>query len=188
MYSAVATAEELESPAERFSAAGEVAVFGAHRRTGYRSAAAGGNLCRHWPASLPQRRSGGDLPVQRRRRVVARRVDWTASRSGSGQRSGDPARPKPSVAGGHRRGPVPQRRRRGHVEAVAKWPAARHVQSLAFASSSPNVVYASLCTTAQDKQPFNGGVYSSNDAGQHWQSASGEGLSHRVGKRGNRSR
>ena len=58
------------------------------------------------------------------------------------------------------------------------------VNRLAFASSSPNVVYASLCTTARDKQPFNGGVYRSHDAGQHWQSACGEGLSHRVGQQG----
>ncbi|MDD4872017.1 MAG: hypothetical protein PHR77_15780 [Kiritimatiellae bacterium] len=56
------------------------------------------------------------------------------------------------------------------------------VEEIAFAVSSPDVVYASLCTTARDKEPWNGGVYRSDDAGRTWRSANGEGMPHRVGK------
>lgn len=57
------------------------------------------------------------------------------------------------------------------------------VNELAFAPSSPNVVYCTLETTARDKEPFNGGVWRSDDGGRNWQSANGEGMPHRVGRR-----
>ena len=56
-----------------------------------------------------------------------------------------------------------------------------NVAELAFAPSSPDTVYASLRTTARDKDAFDGGVYRSDDAGKTWQSANGEGMSRRVG-------
>ena len=59
----------------------------------------------------------------------------------------------------------------------------RYAKRVAFAASSPAVVYASLWTTARDSEPFNGGVFRSDDAGQHWREVNGPGLSRRVGKR-----
>lgn len=56
-----------------------------------------------------------------------------------------------------------------------------YVEELAFAPSSPNVVYASLCTTARDKQPFDGGVCRSDDAGRTWRVVNGPGMPSRVG-------
>jgi photosystem II stability/assembly factor-like uncharacterized protein len=59
----------------------------------------------------------------------------------------------------------------------------RHAERLAFAASSPAVVYATLSTVARDSEPFDGGVYRSDDAGLHWRAVNGPGLSRRVGKR-----
>jgi photosystem II stability/assembly factor-like uncharacterized protein len=59
----------------------------------------------------------------------------------------------------------------------------RHAKRLAFAASSPTVVYATLSTRARDSEPFDGGVYRSDDAGRHWRAVNGPGLSRRVGKR-----
>ena len=59
------------------------------------------------------------------------------------------------------------------------------VQKIAFgATAPPNVVYASLRTTARDKEPWNGGVYGSDDAGRTWRAVNGEGMPNRVGKSG----
>lgn len=59
----------------------------------------------------------------------------------------------------------------------------RYAKRVAFAASSPTVVYATLWTTARDAEPFDGGVFRSDDAGQHWRAVNGPGLSQRVGKR-----
>jgi photosystem II stability/assembly factor-like uncharacterized protein len=56
-----------------------------------------------------------------------------------------------------------------------------NVEELAFAPSAPNVVYASLRTTARDKQPFDGGVCRSDDAGRTWRVVNGPGMPSRVG-------
>ncbi len=58
----------------------------------------------------------------------------------------------------------------------------RYVEEIAFAPSAPQVVYATLRTLARDKQPFDGGVFRSDDAGRTWRSANGPGLPNRVGK------
>jgi len=55
------------------------------------------------------------------------------------------------------------------------------VQELAFAPSSPEIVYASLQTMARDKRPFDGGVCRSDDAGKTWRPVNGEGMPRRVG-------
>lgn len=57
-----------------------------------------------------------------------------------------------------------------------------NVEELTFAPSAPSVVYASLCTTARDKQPFNGGVCRSDDAGRTWRVVNGPGMPSRVGR------
>ncbi len=58
----------------------------------------------------------------------------------------------------------------------------RYVEELAFAPSSPNVVYASVRTTARDDQQWNGGVYRSDDAGRTWHAANGTGMPKAVGR------
>jgi len=55
------------------------------------------------------------------------------------------------------------------------------VQELAFAPSQPNRVYATLLTTAREGQPFNGGVFRSDDAGRTWRPCN-NGLPQRVGQ------
>ena len=55
------------------------------------------------------------------------------------------------------------------------------VQELAIAPSDPNVVYATLRTTARDEAPWNGGVVRSDDGGRTWTLRS-EGLPQSVGK------
>ncbi|MEN6401212.1 MAG: hypothetical protein ABFD94_04655 [Armatimonadia bacterium] len=55
------------------------------------------------------------------------------------------------------------------------------VPELAIAPSNPSVVYCTVRTTARDVQPWNGGVWRSDDGGQTWQGRS-DGLATRVGK------
>ena len=59
-----------------------------------------------------------------------------------------------------------------------------YAEELAFSLSRPEVVYVSLHTTARDEQPWNGGVYRSDDAGRTWRSVNGEGMPRLVGKSG----
>lgn len=59
-----------------------------------------------------------------------------------------------------------------------------YVEELAFAPSSPDIVYASLRTTARDQAPWNGGVFRSDDAGRTWRPANGDGMPMRVGRSG----
>jgi photosystem II stability/assembly factor-like uncharacterized protein len=58
----------------------------------------------------------------------------------------------------------------------------RDVRELAFAASRPEVIYATLRTTARDKKPFDGAVCRSDDAGRTWQRVEGRGLPSRVGR------
>jgi photosystem II stability/assembly factor-like uncharacterized protein len=57
------------------------------------------------------------------------------------------------------------------------------VQEVAIAPSSPRVAYLTLRTTARDEEPWNGGVFRSDDAGLTWAPRS-QALPTRVGKRG----
>ena len=59
-----------------------------------------------------------------------------------------------------------------------------NVEELAFAPSSPDIVYAALQTTARDGQPFDGGVCRSDDGGKTWRTVNGEGMPRRVGASG----
>ncbi|MEI7729806.1 MAG: hypothetical protein WCO56_09550 [Verrucomicrobiota bacterium] len=56
----------------------------------------------------------------------------------------------------------------------------RYTEELAFAPSSPQIVYVTLRCTAHDQEPWNGGVFRSEDAGRTWRAANGEGLPRRV--------
>ena len=58
----------------------------------------------------------------------------------------------------------------------------RYTEELAFAPSAPQTVYVTLRCTAQGKQPWNGGVFRSDDAGRTWRGVNGAGLPKRVGK------
>jgi photosystem II stability/assembly factor-like uncharacterized protein len=55
-----------------------------------------------------------------------------------------------------------------------------NVLELAISPSQPNIVYATLRTTARDGQPWNGGVVRSDDGGRTWQLRA-EGLARLVG-------
>lgn len=57
------------------------------------------------------------------------------------------------------------------------------VRELCIAPSDPRVVYCALRTTARDQEPWNGGVYRSEDGGKTWQ-ARCTGLDQRVSPRG----
>lgn len=57
-------------------------------------------------------------------------------------------------------------------------------QRLAFSISSPDVIYLTVNTTARDNQPWNGGVYRSDNAGETWRPVNGAGMPERVGKSG----
>jgi len=57
------------------------------------------------------------------------------------------------------------------------------VREVAFAPSAPQIVYATLRTTARDAQTWNGGVFRYEDYGKTWTSRS-QGLAMRVGKTG----
>ena len=59
-----------------------------------------------------------------------------------------------------------------------------NVEELAFAPSLPDIVYASLQTTARDSQPFDGGVCRSDDGGKTWRTVNGAGMPRRVGASG----
>lgn len=59
----------------------------------------------------------------------------------------------------------------------------KYTEEIAFAASSPDVVYVTLRTTARDQEPFNGGVCRSDDAGRTWHAVNGAGMPSRVGKR-----
>jgi len=56
-----------------------------------------------------------------------------------------------------------------------------NVRKVAIAPSDPGVAYCTLQTTARDGEPWNGGVYRSDDGGLSWQ-ARCKGLATRVGK------
>jgi photosystem II stability/assembly factor-like uncharacterized protein len=55
-------------------------------------------------------------------------------------------------------------------------------QELAFAPSAPATVYLSLATTARDPEPWNGGVFCSQDAGLTWEARCGD-LPTRIARR-----
>ncbi len=59
-----------------------------------------------------------------------------------------------------------------------------YAEELAFAISAPQTVYATLRCTAQGKQPWNGGVFRSDDAGLTWRAVNGSGLPKQVSKDG----
>lgn len=56
-------------------------------------------------------------------------------------------------------------------------------RELAFAPSAPATVYLSLATTAHEPEPWDGGVYCSQDAGLTWEARAGD-LSTRVARSG----
>ena len=56
-----------------------------------------------------------------------------------------------------------------------------YTEKVAFAGSAPQTVYVTLRCTAKGKEPWNGGVFRSDDAGRTWRGVSGEGLPKRVG-------
>jgi photosystem II stability/assembly factor-like uncharacterized protein len=56
-----------------------------------------------------------------------------------------------------------------------------YVEELAFAPSAPDVVYASLHTTARKGGTWDGGVFRSDDAGRTWHAANGEGMPELLG-------
>lgn len=56
------------------------------------------------------------------------------------------------------------------------------VRELAIAPSNPAIVYCTLRTTARDDEPWDGGVWRSDDGGRTWARRS-EGLATRVGRR-----
>ncbi len=58
----------------------------------------------------------------------------------------------------------------------------RYTEELAFAPSAPQTVYVTLRCTAKGSEPWNGGVFRSDDAGRTWRNASGAGLPKKVGK------
>ncbi|MCL4193150.1 MAG: hypothetical protein KJZ87_15545 [Thermoguttaceae bacterium] len=58
----------------------------------------------------------------------------------------------------------------------------RDAGELAIAPSDPRVVYCTLRTTARDREPWNGGVWRSDDGGKTWAPRS-DGLARAVGKR-----
>ncbi len=57
-----------------------------------------------------------------------------------------------------------------------------YTEELSFAASEPKTVYVTLRCTAVGKEPWNGGVFRSDDAGQTWRAANGVGLPRQVGK------
>ncbi len=57
-----------------------------------------------------------------------------------------------------------------------------YVEELAFAPSSPGVVYVSIHTTARNDEEWNGGVCRSEDAGRTWRPANGAGMPKAVGR------
>lgn len=58
----------------------------------------------------------------------------------------------------------------------------RHCEEATIPKSAPRVCYVTLRTTARDNQPWNGGVYRSDDGGRSWNQRS-KGLGHCVGKK-----
>ncbi len=62
---------------------------------------------------------------------------------------------------------------------LGSWAHARRVRGHAA-----DTVYASLQTTARDKEAFDGGVYRSEDAGKTWRAVNGVGMPRRVGSKG----
>ena len=58
----------------------------------------------------------------------------------------------------------------------------RYTEELMFAPSAPQTVYATLRCTAKGQEPWNGGVFRSDDAGRTWRGVNGAGLPKQVGK------
>lgn len=58
-----------------------------------------------------------------------------------------------------------------------------HTEELAFALSSPKIVYVTLRSTAKQGEAWNGGVFRSDDAGRTWRNVQGEGLPKRTPQR-----
>jgi photosystem II stability/assembly factor-like uncharacterized protein len=59
-----------------------------------------------------------------------------------------------------------------------------YAEELAFAPSAPQTVYVTLRCTAKGKEPWNGGVFRSDDAGRTWRGINGAGLPKQVSKDG----
>lgn len=60
----------------------------------------------------------------------------------------------------------------------------RYAEELAFALSAPQTVYVTLRCTAKGREPWNGGVFRSDDAGRTWRGVNGAGLPKQVAKDG----
>jgi photosystem II stability/assembly factor-like uncharacterized protein len=56
-----------------------------------------------------------------------------------------------------------------------------YTEELAFAPSAPGTVYATLRCRAKPGQPWDGGVFRSDDAGRTWRAVNGDGLPKSVG-------
>lgn len=63
-----------------------------------------------------------------------------------------------------------------HWQASSQGLPHRYTEELAFAPSAPQTVYVTLRCTAAAGEPWNGGVFRSDDAGKTWRNVTGTGL------------